>query len=77
MLGTQRYRATAHYNAQLFPPGEERAIAEYAGIMADARFPQSPELLRQISKGLFDKRQIPQGPQGGYYRPPSIIYQVL
>jgi len=34
VLGTQQDRITAHQDRQLFTPGEETAIAEYAGIMA-------------------------------------------
>jgi len=45
VLGKNQDRATAHRDEQLFSIGEERAIAEYAGTMADAGFPL-PDMLR-------------------------------
>jgi len=39
----------------LFSPGEEAAIADYAGIMADAEFPLTPEFLRHIVQGIVNE----------------------
>ena len=60
LLGTHQERSKTHRNEQLFSVGDERAIASYAGIMADANFPLSPELLRQIAQAIVNERQIPQ-----------------
>ena len=65
VLGTHKNRAVAHRHKQLFSTGEEKAIADYAGLMADAGFPLNPDLLRQIAQGIINERQIPQQGQGG------------
>ncbi|RPB18389.1 hypothetical protein L211DRAFT_874882 [Terfezia boudieri ATCC MYA-4762] len=60
VLGTQQERSIVHQDQQLFSTGDEKAIAGYAGIMADAGFPLGPELLRQIAQGIVNERQITQ-----------------
>ena len=57
VLGTHQDRSTAHRGEQLLTPGEERALADYMGIMADVGFPLSHNLLRQIAQDLIDERQ--------------------
>lgn len=64
VLGTHKDRSIAYQNEQLFSPGVEKAIADYAGIMADAGFPLNPDLLRQIAQEVVNERQIPQQGQG-------------
>ena len=64
--GTSRDYATAARDKQLFDVGEERAIAEHAGMMADAGFPLTYELLRGIAQHIVNERQMPQkGHRGG------------
>ncbi|KAF8424802.1 hypothetical protein BGX38DRAFT_1279335 [Terfezia claveryi] len=65
VLGTHQDRSIAHQIEQLFSTGEEKAIADYAGVMADAGFPLNPDLLQQIVQGIVNERQIPQQSQGG------------
>jgi len=55
----------AHQNEQLFSTGEENAIAEYTGIMADAGFPLSPNFLWQIAQGSINERECPSMVNGG------------
>lgn len=62
-------RAVAHQDEQLFSTGEESAIVENAGIMADAGFPLNTDLLRQIVQGIVNEREIPQHGQGGIVGP--------
>jgi len=61
VLGKHQYSRAAHLESQLFSTGEENAIAEYAGIMADTEFPLSPNLLWQIAHGIINMREMPQG----------------
>ena len=62
---TQDY-ATAARGKQLFTVGEEQAIAEHVGNMADCGFPLTHKLLRQIAQDMVNLRGIqPKGVQGG------------
>ena len=61
----QQEKGKAHRNEQLFSIGEEKAIADYAGIMANAGFPLNPDLLWQIAQGIVNERQISQHGQRG------------
>ena len=54
---TQDY-ATAFKDRQLFTPGEEKAIAEHIGTMADCGFPLNHALLRQIAQDMVNMRDI-------------------
>jgi len=65
VLRTNQDRATTQQDEQLFSIGEEKAIAEYAGTMADAGFPLTPDMLRQITQELINERETPQRSQGG------------
>jgi len=60
VLGKHQDSRAAHRDEQLFSTGEETAIAEYASIMADAGFPLSHDLLRQIAQGIINEREMPQ-----------------
>ena len=69
VLGTHQDRSTAHRGEQLLSPGEERALADYMGTMADVGFPLSHKLLRQIAQDIVNERRgcelqgsEPQGP---------------
>ena len=63
VLGTHQDRATAHRNEQLFSPGEEKAIANYVGMMSDVGFPLRQDLLRKIAQDILNERHISQ-PEG-------------
>jgi len=65
VLGKHQDSRAAHRDEQLFSTGDENAIAEYAGIMTDAGFPLSPNLLWQIAQGIINEREMPQRGQGG------------
>jgi len=65
VLGKHQDSRAAYWDEQLFSTGEENAIAEYAGIMADAGFPLSPDLLRQIAQRIINEREMSQHGQGG------------
>jgi len=70
VLGKHQDSRAAHRDEQLFSTGEEHAIAEYAGIMADAGFPLSPNLLWQIAQGIINEREMSQhGQRGGIIGP--------
>ena len=60
LAGTTTDYATAARDKQLFDVGEEKAIAEHAGVMADAGFPLTHEPLRGITKHIVNERQMPQ-----------------
>jgi len=60
LAGTARDHTTVAREQQLFDVGEERAIAEHAGIMADLGFPLNPELLRGIAQHIMNERQMVQ-----------------
>ena len=68
MLGKNQDKVTAHRDEQLFSIGEERAIVEYAGTMADVGFPLTSDMLRQIAQGLINERETSQRSQGGRQR---------
>ena len=76
VLGTHQDRSTAHRNEQLLTPGEERAIAEYIGTMADVGFPLSKDLVRQIAQDIVNERQIPQRSKGGPSLDPESVHTV-
>lgn len=57
VLGTHQYRPTAHRNEQLLSPGEEKAMGEYIGMMADVGFPLNHDRLRQIVQDIINSRQ--------------------
>ena len=61
VLGKNQDRATAHRDEQLFSMywiREERAIAEYAGTMADAEFPLTPDMLRHPHANRYRTSQL-------------------
>jgi len=60
VLGKHQDSRAAHRHEHLFSTGEENAIAEYAGIMADAGFLLIPDLLRQIAQEIINEREMPQ-----------------
>ena len=64
IAGTQVSRSAAHREEQLFSPGEEQAIAQHCGVMADLGFPISHDLLQKIAQDMLNSRQQP--PKGGY-----------
>ena len=57
VLGTHQDSSIAHRKEQLLSPGEEKAVAEYIGIMADVGFPLNHQLLRQIVQDIVNSRQ--------------------
>ena len=59
IAGTQLTRAAAHRDVQLFSPGEEKAIADHCGVMADLGFPVSHDLLRKIAQDMVNSRNQP------------------
>ena len=65
MAGTQLTYAAAHRDEQLFSPGEERAIAEHCGAMADLGFPISHDLLQKLAQDLLNSRKQPPKTKGG------------
>ena len=66
LAGTTTDYATAARDRQLFDIGEEKAIAQHAGVMADAGFPLNHELLRGIAQSIVNEREMPQqGHQSG------------
>ena len=54
IAGKTRDYATAAREKQLFTVGEEKAIAEHIGSMADCGFPLTHKLLRQIAKDMVN-----------------------
>lgn len=58
LAGTSTDYATAARDRQLFDVGEEKAIAEHAGVMADAGFPLNHELVRGIAQYIVNERQM-------------------
>ena len=48
----------------MFTVGEERAIAEYIGTMADCRFPLHHMHVRQIAQDMVNMRNIQQKSKG-------------
>ena len=56
VLGTHQDSSTAHRKEQLLSPGEEKAVADYIGVMADVGFPLNHTLLRQIVQDIVNTR---------------------
>lgn len=77
VLGTHQDRSTAHKHEQLFSVGEEKAIADYIGTMADMGFPLNYEHVRQIVQDLVNDRQIPLRTKGGPSLPPESVHIVV
>ena len=65
IAGTQLSHSAAHRDEQLFSPGEERAIADHCGVMADLGFPISHDLLRKLAQDMLNSRNQPPKMQGG------------
>ena len=62
LAGTQVSNAAAKRQAQLFSPGEERAISDHCGVMADLGFPVTKDLLQRIAQDMLNSRnQLPKG----------------
>lgn len=60
LAGKTRHYATAAWKKQLFSVGEEQAIADHVGNMADCGFPLTHALLRQIAQDMVNLRDIHQ-----------------
>lgn len=58
VLGTHQDRSPAHQKDQLLSPGEEKAIGEYIGMMADVGFPVNHDRLRQMVQDIINSRQM-------------------
>jgi len=70
LVGTHQDRSIAYRDEQLLSPGDEKAIADHVGMMADAGFPLNHTLLRQIAQDIVNERQLPQqGKEGGITGP--------
>ena len=65
IAGTQVSCHIAHRDEQLFAPGEERAIAEHCGTMADLGFPVSHDLLQPIAQDMLNTQKQPPKTQEG------------
>lgn len=65
LAGTQVSNSIAKRDEQLFSPGEEQAIAEHCGVMADLGFPVTKDLLQQIAQDMLNSGKQPQKGQGG------------
>lgn len=65
LAGVQVSSAAAHRHDQLFTPGEERAIAEHCGVMADLGFPISHSLIKQVAQEIVNSRKQPPKVKGG------------
>ena len=65
IAGTQLSYAAAHRDEQLFSPGEERAIADHCGTMADFGFPISHDLLHKLAQDMLNSRKQPPKMKGG------------
>ena len=63
LAGTQISNSAAKRDAQLFSPGEERAISQHCGVMADLGFPVTKDVLQRIAQDMLNSRkQPPKGP---------------
>ena len=60
LAGKSTDYASAARDRQLFTTGEEKAIADYAIVMADAGFPLNHTLLREIAQFMVNERGIVQ-----------------
>ena len=78
IAGTTRDYATAAQEKQLFTVGEEKAIAEHIGSMADCGFPLTHKLLRQIAKDMVNMRaiQYPKQPDDSSSTPSASTHVV-
>ena len=65
IAGTQLSRTIAHRDEQLFSPGEERAIAEHCGAMANLGFPVSHDLLQKLAQDMLNSRKQPSKTHSG------------
>ena len=65
IAGTQVSYTAAHRDEQLFSPGEEKAIADHCGVMADLGFPVSHDLLQKIAQDMINSRNQPSKTKGG------------
>ena len=62
LAGTQVSNAAAKRQAQLFSPGEERAISDHCGVMANLGFLVTKDLLQRIAQNMLNSRnQLPKG----------------
>ena len=59
LAGTQVSNSAAKRDTQLFSPGEERAISEHCGVMADIGFPVTKDLLQRMAQDMLNSRQQP------------------
>jgi len=76
--GTTRDHATTARAQRLFDVGEEKAIAEHAGVVADSGFPLNLELLRGIAQYMINERQMIQRGHGKYIGPkPTTTNPIL
>ena len=77
IAGKTRDYATAARGNQLFTVGEEKAIAEHIGTMADCGFPLTHKLLRQTAQDMLNLRDIQRnkklGDSSGTPLPPTHI----
>lgn len=76
VLGTHQDRSIAHKQEQLFSPGEEKAISNYIGTMADMGFPLNYSLVRQMAQDLVNERCIPLRTKGGPSVDPESVHVV-
>ena len=65
LAGTQVSNSTAKRDTQLFSPGEERAMSEHCGVMADLGFPVTKDLLQRMAQDMLNSRkQLPKDTGG-------------
>ena len=65
IAGTQLSYTAAHRDEQLFSPGEERAISDHCGVMADLGFPVTNTLLQKLAQDMLNSRKQPPKLKGG------------
>lgn len=65
IAGTQFSYAVAYRDKQLFSSGEERAIADRCGFMADLGFLISHDLLQKLAHDMLNSRKQPSKMKGG------------
>ena len=77
IAGKSRDYATAARDKQLFTMGEEKAITEHIGTMADCGFPLTHKLLQQTAQDMLNLRDIQRnkklGDSSGTTLPPTHI----
>lgn len=64
VAGKQVSNSVAKRNKQLFSPGEEKAIAEHCGVMADLGFPVTKDVLQRIAQDMLNSRNQPSKGKG-------------